>query len=253
MVMAFVCLLGLMIGAIPPAMPPSAGDFVEVIREARLLPRERIGPVPPPVVPLLEFRPAQVETSSLEADEAAEGLDADLSLSSWLSPRERWCRRRAATNSVALRDVLTLYADLAVWDEERIEDGLTVVHVSSIWLAQPPAHVAHHTAFVQLLLESLQIRTSDRPPAEKGRRIARLIKPWMTWEQVHALFGESKALLWDYHTWRVTFVAYGVSIDRCGRVVCRDDSDEAKNVRWDWVTEPPEREQTCVFASGFFR
>jgi hypothetical protein len=100
------------------------------------------------------------------------------------------------------------------------------------------ANFGWQSALAPLLLESLRIRTSDLPLYDKGRRLARLIKPWMTYEQIHALFGESRAVLWDLTESRITYVDYGVSIDRCRRITFRDDSAQAKEIRWDWISAP---------------
>jgi hypothetical protein len=247
--MSFACLLGLMIGAAPPAMVPSAGECIEYVPahpqlpfplgSTRSLPRSPRPQqeVPPEIRKLLEAMVTMTE------EEAAQRLDAEISPSPWLSPRERWCRGMEATNHVSLLDVLTLYADLGNWDPMScFYYGFT----DSIILPPQRRDFVCHPAFVSLLLESLEIRTSDRSPSDKARRLARLVKPWMTWAQIHALFGESKAVIWDHAASRVVYVDYGVSIDSCHRIVYRDDSPQAKEIQWDWVTQPVIRERTTT-------
>jgi hypothetical protein len=217
-------------------------------------------PVAPPERPhdALEYVPPeaalpQIESLALTTEEA-ERLNGD----SRLSARERWCRSEERKNSPGLLDVLTLHAEVDDCPGEVLSDastgclmfglgvsresGLTgsiVFNERNIDFApgpKAPWTLSSQPAFIPLLLESLRIRTSDRTPHEKGRRIARLIKPWMTHEQIHALFGESRSVLWDLTQSRITYVDYGVSIDRCGGVTFRDDSPQARNVWWDWIT-----------------
>src|SRR5262249_23773776 len=76
--------------------------------------------------------------------------------------------------------------------------------------------VRGHPPFALLLREAARLRNSDLPPAEKGRQIAKLVRPWMTWPQVHGLFGESEAVLYDLPSHvgccRALYLLYGVCV-----------------------------------------
>src|SRR5262249_31673405 len=68
--------------------------------------------------------------------------------------------------------------------------------------------------------------TSDTAPEEKGRQLARLVKPRMSWAQVHALFGQSEAVFYDHSRLafgRVVYAEYGVSVEygRTGHLEAR--------------------------------
>jgi hypothetical protein len=239
--MSLVFLLGLMIGAAPPPVAPTDGEGDEYItlhecwssRRVRVrelapgsgsLARESVRTSVPPEAAL-----PQLESLALPTEEAAERLDAD----PWLSARERCVRRQESASGVTLCDVLALYAEFDEPQDRHYGRRIPAIPDAARFAAE----FTCYPAFAPLLLESLRIRTSDRTPHEKGRRLARLIKPWMTHEQIHALFGESKAVIWDLSESRITYVDYGVSIDRCRRITFRDDSSEAKGIRWDWFTE----------------
>jgi hypothetical protein len=237
-VMSLACLLGLLIGAEPVDYAP---PYPQLPCLGSSCPSEASPPerAPRPIIPGLRRR-LLPESPCPSVDASLEPEDADPSQSPWVSARERWCRRHAA-NTVALLDVLTLYADIGDWDERPpVYSGGFVIRVvrprrDFAFVCQP--------AFAPLLLESLQIRTSDRSPADKGRQIAKLIKPWMTWQQIHALFGESKAIIWHHGSSWITYVDYGVAVDRDNRVICRDDAYQPTDLRWDWVTRTEEEEQ----------
>src|SRR5262249_3370097 len=141
-----------------------------------------------------------------------------------------------------LLDVLSLCADLGRDKSTGFIFGNDFFTTRrSGWRSVCGPTVGCDPAFAPLLQKSLQIRLSDRAPFEKGKQIAKLVKPWMTREQIHALFGESQAVIWDPAEACVTYVDYAVCVDRYNRAVCRDDEEQAKDVWWDYLTPCPWR------------
>jgi hypothetical protein len=70
--------------------------------------------------------------------------------------------------------------------------------------------------FGSLLREASRVRTSDDPAEYKGRQLARLVRPWMSLAQIHALFGEPTAILYEHDTvifGRVIYADYGVAVE----------------------------------------
>jgi hypothetical protein len=152
-------------------------------------------------------------------------LDVADSYSPWLSPRERDDRLHPDT----CENQTAAWAEMVELHHPRFpaEPPHRLHLCNPPQPPEPPLRVCFQRyvrdaagggcAFRLLLRRSLAIRTSDLPPAEKGRQIAKLVKRWMTWDDVHALFGESEAV--QYHlggTWaaigNVEYSLYGVSV-----------------------------------------
>jgi hypothetical protein len=243
--MSLVVLLGLVIGTLPMAE----------VDQAESLDYD----LPPPGISLSIFGEPNFDLgrgiclnlelfpSPFPSDEVEDEPDdlGALAQAAWLSARERWARRQSVRNSVAFRDVLTLCMDLG-WLEEcgNFLIGISVspdsggAFDSRLSPSRDPLRrfFGYQPAFVPLLLKSLKIRLSDRSPFEKGRKLAKLVRPWMTREQIHALFGESEAVIRDHLgvAWR--YLDYGVCIDGYNNASCQDDKEPATDFWWDWVT-----------------
>jgi hypothetical protein len=113
--------------------------------------------------------------------------------------------------------------------------------------------------FAPVLQRSLQIRLSDCPPREKGRQLLGLLQPWMTFEQVHALFGESEAVVFDiFPCGRIAYCDYSVVVDiRNGcysKGVCVEGTDSISLGFWEarnLMAVIPSREEPVRSGPGF--
>jgi hypothetical protein len=136
------------------------------------------------------------------------------------------------------------------------EDGTASVWVLPGVLSDP--------AFAPMLRRSLEIRKSDLVPLEKGRRLLRLVKPWMTLAQVHALFGESEAVFWQLWLTPVAgivYIDYGVTVARGRRGGEQEEpqkackADQEKPGVWEFLPAAmsADREEVFNFWIGFTR
>jgi hypothetical protein len=186
--------------------------------------------------------------------------------SPWLSEREKWIRAEQVHeggNTVAWLDVLSVHTTPPWWvfrssgrpswcydrNAAPADRSLTTCHgcyggFHQDWNLKTVTGLGYDPAFAQVLLESLKIRTSDLPPLEKGRRLARLVKPTMTLSQVHALFGESQAFIWDHAVSqpfsRLVYCDYGVTVQRTfreGLILDQKDARAGDDPRpgWQWL------------------
>jgi hypothetical protein len=206
---------------------------------------------------------------------AQEGKPTDAvtaATSPWLSERERWIRTTQAPradNSLAWLDMMSthtaapakVYRCGPVWMRGLDERE---------WIGVVETGIGYDPAFAEVLLESLKVRISNLSPCEKGRQLVRLIRPWMKFPEIHALFGESESVLRTNRgsgPWTCfVYCDYGVTLEwsfREGfRAIPQEEvgSDHRPRAVWEWLaaceaaqkTREPRNQADFIFI-GFMR
>jgi hypothetical protein len=131
--------------------------------------------------------------------------------------------------------------------------------ISAWLLPDQSCGLPHNPVFASLLRQSLEVRKSDLPQLEKGRQLARLVKPWMSAPQAHLLFGESEAVLHGHQGSQpfglVVYCDYGVTVSFAGTTKATATPDQTRaRLVWEWPeTFKLDRDDLPPFIIGFNR
>jgi hypothetical protein len=152
-------------------------------------------------------------------DAGGSAEEVALASSPWLSDHENYVRTSQvahATNTDAWLDMMSAYTTgVQLKSVPRYNFIMGFPHGQhEVKVVFAPTGFSYSPAFSEVLLESLKVRTSDVSPLEKGRLLARLVRPSMTASEIHALFGKSKGFLRNYSETgcRLVFCDYGVTV-----------------------------------------